>query len=815
MSCSSVITVYTKKNNERRNIMNIIPGKVTTFPTRTQLYEKGDNVETVCYIKSGSITIENDYSSDTIPAGQFIGIKDIYNGFYSYNYIAEAGTEIIPVIADSPSAFTDFLSANSAIHGQLVVPLCSVITELHDMYCTLYEDVKDFYAAIESSYERYIQCCSDLSVTSQDFMMPHDASLYDFNEQSFVKNYNIIASLIGHNSKIEGVYTANGIKFLKVQLAIISGIFTTFDDMVFYLRSMVSLFASKSDQCLFAYASSLCTQTKQNQQVTLLLEDMKNAITEFDKTIQKHSSINLEVDYNRIDFYFMTAIPNVEGSDDDDDDMYANAFDDDDDEDDIFNLDFDYTGIDLSEENDDDYDYSDEDSPNLSNTLKQLCDFAGFSNRYDEFNTYIEKFMALEDKESRDDSVRVFRKSFTVAFYELYEEVFIHYAKSGEKHRLVELFLNFGLLDERLLTDAQLEFLCSIPPLTRTEPCKVYRMKDWLMRVYKGEEIPSKNEFDMEYVDYVRDRKKNEGLTADQERKLLTDNEIKVRFEIQNMLKYNCRLINGSLLSFFPMLHMGNFESDMDNMLLTSDKINKQVTELLQVDYSIFYREMLYENKEERIDKETIQKEIFPNIILFPVAGINGIMWQEISGKRSNSEGRIFLPALFTGKLEDTFITIFGRYHWELCKTIQGTAWNNILVPSLTSEYADYIQFYRKNKELSADKKELLKNQFTRCRNNMREIFVYDYTIWMKFESAGSIRLNKIARRMLATYCPFKKEIRQKISSQPIFEEAMSKFERERQKKCKEIMLRFKALENKGATIVDELAATKRFYEEL
>ena len=335
------------------------------------------------------------------------------------------------------------------------------------------------------------------------------------------------------------------------------------------------------------------------------------------------------------------------------------------------------------------------------------------------------------------------------------------------------------------------------------------------MRVYKGEEIPSKNEFDMEYVDYVRDRKKNEGLTADQERKLLTDNEIKVRFEIQNMLKYNCRLINGSLLSFFPMLHMGNFESDMDNMLLTSDKINKQVTELLQVDYSIFYREMLYENKEERIDKETIQKEIFPNIILFPVAGINGIMWQEISGKRSNSEGRIFLPALFTGKLEDTFITIFGRYHWELCKTIQGTAWNNILVPSLTSEYADYIQFYRKNKELSADKKELLKNQFTRCRNNMREIFVYDYTIWMKFESAGSIRLNKIARRMLATYCPFKKEIRQKISSQPIFEEAMSKFERERQKKCKEIMLRFKALENKGATIVDELAATKRFYEEL
>ena len=43
----------------------------------------------------------------------------------------------------------------------------------------------------------------------------------------------------------------------------------------------------------------------------------------------------------------------------------------------------------------------------------------------------------------------------------------------------------------------------------------------------------------------------------------------------------------------------------------------------------------------------------------------------------------------------------------------------------------------------------------------------------------------------------------------------MAKFERERLKKCKELMLRFKAIENKGGTIVEELANTQRFYEEL
>ena len=36
--------------------------------------------------------------------------------------------------------------------------------------------------------------------------------------------------------------------------------------------------------------------------------------------------------------------------------------------------------------------------------------------------------------------------------------------------------------------------------------------------------------------------------------------------------------------------------------------------------------------------------------------------------------------------------------------------WNDITEPSLTSEYCDYIQFYRKNHDLSAEAKEKIKN---------------------------------------------------------------------------------------------------------
>lgn len=793
--------------------MNLIPGKINTIKDRTIIYESGDNIETICFIKKGSVIKDDSKTGTTsVSAGCFIGHLDIYNGFYSAQYTAEPDTELIPILADSPSTLVHFLSANPSVHAAVAPAICQMIVDFHQVYNSLFYDVDDFYASVDSSYERYIECCRELSKKPEEFLMPHDVRLYRFEEQDFAKNYNIIASIASVPGKAEAVFKANGIKFLKVQTALINSIFTTYDDMVFYLRSMVSLYTGKDDKCLFALASKLEKSSGNHMQVTALLKDMKSAITNFDMAIQQHTGIALDIDYNRVDFFFMTS---HKQDDNEDDDMYANALDDDDD------FDLEYSPYNDSESNQDDISYAEEDNyyeediPDFSNTLKQLCDFAEMSYRYEEFNGYVEKFMTLADKESREDSVRVFRKMFTSAFYELYEEVFIHYARNGEHNSLVELFLNYGFLDERLLTDAQIEFLCSIPPLNRTEPCKVYRMKDWLMRVYNGEEIPSKNEFDMEYIDYVRDRKKNEALSSEAEHELLTNNETKVRFEIQNMLKYNCRLINGGLLSFFPMLHMENFEGEMDNLLLTSETINEQISKLLEIDYSVFYREMLYAAPEKKIEKEAIQKEIFPNIILFPVSGVNGIMWQEISGKRSNSEGRIFLPAFFNGKLEDTFLTLFGRYHWELCKTLQGTAWNNIAVPSLTSEYSDYIQFYRKNKDLSAEKKEALKNQFTRCRNNMREIFVYDYIIWMKFESAGAIRLNKVARRILATYCPFSKDIRSRIANQPIFEEAMAKFVRDRQKKCKEFMLRMKALEKKEAEITKELTDTQHFYNDL
>ena len=76
------------------------------------------------------------------------------------------------------------------------------------------------------------------------------------------------------------------------------------------------------------------------------------------------------------------------------------------------------------------------------------------------------------------------------------------------------------------------------------------------------------------------------------------------------------------------------------------------------------------------------------------------------------------LPIFLDTDVDAAMVKLFGRFRWELCRTIQGTAWNNIQVKSLTSEYSDFVQFYRKNRELSDDKKDKLKMQIQKCRNN-------------------------------------------------------------------------------------------------
>jgi hypothetical protein len=141
-------------------------------------------------------------------------------------------------------------------------------------------------------------------------------------------------------------------------------------------------------------------------------------------------------------------------------------------------------------------------------------------------------------------------------------------------------------------------------------------------------------------------------------------------------------------------------------------------------------------------------------------------------------------------------------------------SWNDVKVKSLTSEYMDYIQFYRKNHDLSDDAKDKVKLQIQKSRNNSRETFLLDYEAWIKNESNGSMKLNKVAREIMATYVPFNKELRERLNLQKPYELAQARFIRTSAKKKQEIAVRIKAVQKITSDVPSELMDTYKYYAE-
>ncbi|MBO4416418.1 MAG: cyclic nucleotide-binding domain-containing protein [Lachnospiraceae bacterium] len=452
----------------------------------------------------------------------------------------------------------------------------------------------------------------------------------------------------------------------------------------------------------------------------------------------------------------------------------------------------------------------------LDDCMEQLLKYAEFpEEKIDDFRRSVDEYTALEDRDSTDDKVRKLRQMLAIYYYDLYLRAALKYLEGEPADPAVEMLLDFGLLSEKLLTREQLVELVSVKQELSEEPCKVYSMSKWLSMIYAGKRDASRNGMGQDYIEILREKRKQNAIDEKTEKMLLNDKKKKLEHEIKEVMMAGNRVVNGQLSIFVPFIHSGMFIGNMQKAYNTQNRVNAAVTRTLNIDFSLFHRETLYSDPAGGIEKEYLMKQVFPEFIVFPIVGQNVIMWQDITGRKRDSAGRFFVPAFAYNNIEDVMIKAFGQYRWELCKTIQGPNWNNIQFHSLTSEYADYIQFYKKNHDLSEERREKIKMQIQRGRNNLRDIFALDYEIWIKNEANGAMKLNKVAREMLATFCPFAAPIRKKLVSQPMYEEAFARDARERGKRGRELALKIKGLETKGVVIPDEIRETLRFFTEM
>ena len=237
--------------------MNLIPGEINKITSQTLLYESGDDVETICYIKKGTIVADNDKAPQTIGEGAIAGHMDIYGSFYNCDYLAGTDGEVIPIPADSPSTLVHYLGNNPAIHGTIAMAICNMLSDYRNMYSTLYGDIKKFFSEFNNLYFQYIMCCQEISAQPESFTMPKDCTLFEFNKLPFSNNYNLMSELAKTPDRAENVFKADREKFLKLQLFLINNFFNAYDNMKSYLQEMLSLFTGNNECCLFALAANL------------------------------------------------------------------------------------------------------------------------------------------------------------------------------------------------------------------------------------------------------------------------------------------------------------------------------------------------------------------------------------------------------------------------------------------------------------------------------------------------------------------------------------------------------------------------------
>lgn len=445
-----------------------------------------------------------------------------------------------------------------------------------------------------------------------------------------------------------------------------------------------------------------------------------------------------------------------------------------------------------------------------------ILEFAGYEDKEKaEILQTISAYKKVAACDARDEKAYQLRKKINGFYYDMYQRCF--FAAMEQKDgipALLEMFFNFGYMDEAFLGEDKADELYALS--THMNLCQsenVFTIFRWLKAVYQGEREPSKNEFDMDYNAYLVELYKQGEIKKEEIEVKKDDLRAKTEYEIKNMFKSVNRLTYGNITGFCPILREQDLVHDADKMLVTAEKIEDALNVIRKVDYAVFYRELTNHGLGKEMMHETLRQEILPDVILMPNAGSRAMMWQETASVRNDTPARFMLPIFTVADLNEMMLEITGRYRWEMCRKIQGVHWNDIRDRSLTSEYYDYLQFYRKNRELSADTKEQIKGALVRAKNNFREVFVKDYQNWIKYEAKGGFRLNKYVRKIIFEYCPFSKEIREDLKSNPMFSGIISKHEMNSRQVVKRLDGVYAKYKQSGGEITAEMKENYHFYQ--
>lgn len=765
------------------------------------LVRKGESTKAIYIILKGSVVLKTQYNQITLDSGSIVGFMYGYTDEYMCDYIAAEDSLIASYKYESPEDYKTIFKEQPKYCYAFLYAAIRQYRIVYDNYKALADAAKDLSDFITKQYSEYEIMCSEYGLEQREVEV---SALSQIEEPEPIKPWEIsyfmdLVDLPEKNLRHFYGDKENLTIGILLQIAEIkTRLIANMDSLKEYIqRAKDGLLNEEEDLLELWYDVAVKMAMKEYD-----TSEVDKKVKELEDFLKNTSFYKEDVIEERMAYYR--------------------------------SMDFKNYIKEHTSQLDDDENIDGEVAEEMTRDQVLRTDFTTYIMKYagyeqsdiNQCKALIREYAAIAEIQDYTPEMQKTRRALTKVFYEIYERAFLRAVNARTISKVMKLFFNFGVLDLAMAGVEHLDELMAISELLDNQwyeqrhadkngesICHVYTAYQWLCLVYRGEKEPSKNEFDVDYHGHLLEQRKNHEITREEENQLKRDQLKKVQFEIHNMFMSNNRITYGRITTFCPVLHEKDFIRTIDQLIVSLMTVNAAIDEIRELDYSCFYREVFFAAPKYGIERTEIMKEVLPDVILMPNIGTKAMMWQETAGVKRDTPARFIFPVMTSGDLLDMMLETVGRYRWEICRKILGVRWNDIREKSLTSEFYDYVQFYRKNRDLSQEAKEKVKAELVHAKNNYREVFVSDYMNWMKYESQGNFRLNKVSRRIISEYVPFRPEVRKKLEENPMYRELFTKSNIVASRKREKEKVLFDRYVAAGGVITPELDAHLKYYD--
>lgn len=739
---------------------------------------RGQALEAIHILASGTVEARFPGGVITLKKGDAVGLYDIAFDSHSFTYKTVEDSAFISFPAQNSSSITGVVKVNPEVGKMLYTSMVTQTAAILNGYMKSLERCQGFYNKIKELYNDYVDVCNRSNVISRT--LPGLEELSPFEPESVIADWllayyasirefpiELKHSLASRTSFLTG-FLFKASEDIHIALSIM-------EEAHEYISDISALLLQESGLDIYDLYTALLFRLKPG---TPEYEKVFSSIEEISTLIKEIPSISNEL-FEARNSEYTAKLSKLTMSQSD------------------------KTTANVISNND------------LNNAVDIIMEYADMDEDFkSQFRALLSKYRKLSDRGSQDEGPRKLRLDITQAFYTLYTQAFQMSVRDDNIPVILKMFFNFGFVDAELAGADNANYLFSIADeFAGDESRGVFTAHEWLMAIYNLKREPSRNEFDLDYMESLRERRVQGKIDAETERKLAQDPGERVLFELSNMFPLVNKVTYGRLSTFCPILDEHDMIKAPQSCIITPDVVEDSFKKLEAIDYGAFYRETVFSDDSVGIQKEYLAVRITPDVILCPNVGTRGVMWQEIEGKKRTTPARFIISVFHLEDVSTTLTRLTGEYRWEMCKRVQGARWNDVSERSLTSEYFDYVQFYKKNNDLSPDAKEKVKNSLAKAKNSFKEMFVRDYIVWVMFEGAGSPRLNKVARAILLTYCPFPLSLRGKISANPMFKELIERYEIKTQQKLHHFDNVVTKIKSSGKDVPEELIIHRKYIE--